>query len=37
MLDRVFGATLVEELERPLFTVSADLLTSRVVVHRRGP
>ena len=37
MLDRVFGATLVEELERPLFTVSADLLSSRVVVHRRGP
>ena len=27
---------LVEELERQLFTVSADLLSSRVVVHRRG-
>ena len=36
MLERVFGATLVEELERPLFTVSADLLSSRIVVHRRG-
>jgi len=37
MLHRVFGDTLVEELEHPLFTVSADLLSSRVVVHRRGP
>ena len=37
MLERVFGAALVEELERPLFTVSADLLSSQVVVHRRGP
>ena len=37
MLERVFGAGLVEELERPLFTVSADLLSSQVVVHRRGP
>ncbi len=36
MLDRLFGGTLVEELERPLFTVSADLLSSRLVVHRRG-
>lgn len=36
MLTRVFGETLLEELERPLFTVSADLLSSRVVVHRRG-
>ena len=37
MLERVFGDRLVEELERPLFTVSADLVASRVVVHRRGP
>jgi NTE family protein len=37
MLERVFGERLVEELERPLFTVSADLVASRVVVHRRGP
>jgi NTE family protein len=36
MLDRLFGGLLVEELERPLFTVSADLLSSRLVVHRRG-
>jgi NTE family protein len=36
MLERLFGTTLVEELERPLFTVSADLLSSRLVVHRRG-
>jgi predicted acylesterase/phospholipase RssA len=36
MLERVFGEGLVEELERPLFTVSADLLSSRIVVHRRG-
>jgi len=36
MLGRIFGDTLVEELEHPLFTVSADLLSSRVVVHRRG-
>jgi NTE family protein len=36
MLERVFGDDLVETLERPLFTVSADLLSSLVVVHRRG-
>ena len=36
MLERLFGDTLVEELEHSLFTVSADLLSSRVVVHRRG-
>ena len=37
MLERVFGELQVEELPRPLFTVSADLLSSRTVVHRRGP
>lgn len=37
MLERVFGELQVEELPRPLFTVSADLLSSRIVVHRRGP
>ncbi len=37
MLERVFGAARIEELERPLFAVSADLLSSLVVVHRRGP
>jgi NTE family protein len=37
MLDRVFGDTIVEELPVSFFTVSADLLASRTVVHRRGP
>ena len=36
MLERVFGSARMEALERPLFTVSADLLSSLVVVHRRG-
>jgi predicted acylesterase/phospholipase RssA len=27
---------MIEELAKPLFTVSADLLSSRLVVHRRG-
>ena len=36
MLERIFGELQVEELPRPLFTVSADLLSSRTVVHRRG-
>lgn len=36
MLQRIFGDALVEGLERQLFTVSADLLSSRLVVHRRG-
>jgi predicted acylesterase/phospholipase RssA len=37
MLERVFGETLLEELACSFFTVSADLLASRTVVHRRGP
>jgi predicted acylesterase/phospholipase RssA len=37
MLDRVFGDAIVEELPVWFFTVSADLLASRTVVHRRGP
>ena len=37
MLDRVFGHTLVEELPVSLFTVSADLLGSRTIIHRNGP
>ncbi len=37
MLWRVFGDVAVEQLSRPLFTVSADLLSSRMVVHRTGP
>jgi len=36
MLERIFGSTRIEALERPFFAVSADLLSSRVVVHRRG-
>ncbi len=36
MLERVFGELQVEELPRPLFTVSADLISSTMVVHRRG-
>ncbi len=36
MLERLFGGLTIEELARPLFTVSADLLSSRLVVHRRG-
>ena len=37
MLRRVFGDVSVEELGRPMFTVSADLLSARMVVHREGP
>jgi NTE family protein len=37
MLLRVFGERRMEELPRPLYTVSADLLSSRLVVHTRGP
>lgn len=36
MLKRVFGDGAVEQLSWPLFTVSADLLSSRMVVHRTG-
>jgi NTE family protein len=36
MLERVFGTARVEETPRSLYTVSADLLSSRVVVHGRG-
>ena len=36
MLRRVFGDVAVEELPRPLFTVSADLLSGQMVVHRDG-
>jgi NTE family protein len=37
MLERLFGDARVEELPRPLYTVSADLLSSRLIVHARGP
>jgi NTE family protein len=36
MLERMFGETIVEELPVSLFTVSADLIASRTIVHRRG-
>ncbi|MDQ3121258.1 MAG: patatin-like phospholipase family protein [Actinomycetota bacterium] len=36
MLQRVFGDVALEQLACPLFTVSADLLSSRMVVHRTG-
>ena len=36
MFDRLFGEMKIVELAKPLFTVSADLLSSRLVVHRRG-
>ena len=36
MLERIFGDEMVEALPISLFTISADLLASRTVVHRRG-
>jgi predicted acylesterase/phospholipase RssA len=36
MLDRLFAELTIEELAKPLFTVSADLVSSTLVVHRRG-
>ena len=36
MLERLFEGLTIEELPRPLVTVSADLLSSTVVEHRRG-
>ena len=37
MLRRLFGDATLEELPLPLFTVSADLLSGQLVVHRSGP
>jgi NTE family protein len=37
MLMRVFGHRRIEELDRPFFAISADLLSGEEVVHRRGP
>jgi predicted acylesterase/phospholipase RssA len=37
MLRRLIGDACVEELARTMFTVSADLLSGRQVVHRDGP
>ena len=36
MLRRIFGELALEQLARPLYTISADLLSSRMVVHRTG-
>ncbi|MGL6278701.1 MAG: patatin-like phospholipase family protein, partial [Gaiella sp.] len=36
MLERLFEGLVIEELAKPLVTVSADLLSSTVVEHRRG-
>jgi NTE family protein len=36
LLRRLFGAVTLEELPLPLFTVSADLLSGQMVVHRTG-
>jgi NTE family protein len=37
MLERVFGDTQFEELSTESFSVSCDLITAQVVVHRSGP
>lgn len=37
MFRRLFGDVTLEELPRSLFTVSADLLSGEMVVHRDGP
>jgi NTE family protein len=37
MLQRLFGARRIEELERDYFCVSADLVAAETVVHRSGP
>ncbi len=36
LLRELFGEMTVEELPRPLFTVSADLVSGQMVVHREG-
>ncbi|MDP8942831.1 MAG: patatin-like phospholipase family protein [Actinomycetota bacterium] len=36
LLERTFGETMIEELPREFFCVSCDLLSSELVVHRRG-
>jgi len=37
MMERIFGAASLEATRIPCFTVSCDLATAEVVVHRRGP
>jgi NTE family protein len=36
MMERVFGDVRFEELEREFFCVSCDMISSELVVHRRG-
>ncbi len=36
MVRRTFGDATIEELDREFFCVSADMVTSELVVHRRG-
>jgi predicted acylesterase/phospholipase RssA len=36
MVKRVFGDATIEELQREYFCVSTDMLTSELVIHRRG-
>jgi NTE family protein len=36
MVERLYGERLVEELPREFFCVSSDLVTSELVLHRRG-
>jgi NTE family protein len=36
MVERLYGERLIEELPREFFCVSADLVTSELVLHRRG-
>jgi predicted acylesterase/phospholipase RssA len=36
MLERLFHELRIEELAKPLYTVSADLISSSLVVHTRG-
>ncbi len=35
-LERIFGDAMLEQLAYPFFTVSSDLLSSRLIVHRTG-
>jgi NTE family protein len=37
MMERVFGDIRFEELEREFFCVSCDMISTELVVHRRGP
>ena len=36
MVKRTFGDAIIEELDRDFFCVSADMVSSELVVHRRG-